>query len=230
MTVAKRVKSLIKSAFPSGVTIYRKASRAWRNHSLASVFSEIYRKNLWQNSESVSGRGSTLERTDVIRYRLPLLLQELKAQTLFDAACGDFNWMRHTKIAGAINYIGADIVPDLIAQDQRFYAGQARAFLVLDITRDRIPTVDIILCRDCLNHLSFRHARDAIANFKKSGSTYLLSTTHANVEENRDISSGGWRPLNLQLPPFSFPQPVELIVEDNELGKCLGLWQLEDLY
>lgn len=229
MRVAKQVKTLIKSAFPRGVTIYRNARQTLCKPSLESVFSEVYRKNLWQNSESVSGRGSTLAHTAAIMYHLPLLLQELNAETFLDAACGDFNWMRHTKIAEAVNYIGADVVPDLVVRNQRLYANKDRTFLVLDITKDKIPTVDVILCRDCLIHLSFRHIHATISNFKKSRSTYLLSTTHATVKENNDTPSGGWRPLNLQLPPFNFPQPMKLIVEDMELGKCLGVWRLEDV-
>jgi len=31
------------------------------------------------------------------------------------------------------------------------------------------------------------------------------------------------------LPPFNFPQPVKLLIEDGELSKCLGVWRLADL-
>src|SRR6266545_1319008 len=105
MRVAKRVRAWIQSTFPTGVTIYRNARQALYNPSLESVFSAIYQKNLWQNSESVSGRGSTLIHTQVNMDPLPLLLKELNAEKFFQGAGGDFNWVRHSKLKGVVEYI-----------------------------------------------------------------------------------------------------------------------------
>jgi len=227
------LKSFLKSAFPAGVPVYRRIRRLGRDllsppPAVEKVFSDIYRNNAWADPESVSGRGSTLARTAVVRKELPALLAELGAGSLLDAPCGDFNWMRHVDL-GRVDYKGADVVPELIAQNRLKYGGARRQFVVLDITKDEVPRADLILCRDCLIHLSFRHARAAVANFKRSGSTYLLATTHAHERENVDIESGSGRYVNLRLPPFNFPEPLRLITEDPELGKCLGLWRLKDL-
>ena len=232
MNATGRFKSFLKLAFPRSVKVYHEARRRFREPALKIVFSEIYRKNLWQDPESVSGRGSTLARTKVIRNQLPSLLQELQAKTLLDAACGDFNWMRHTDLS-MIKYIGVDVVPDLIRSNQQRYedrevAGR-RSFLLLDITKERLPRADAVLCRDCLIHLSYDRIHAAIANFKITGAKHLLCTTHTSVAENVDCPDGSWRSLNLQLEPFNFPKPLKLIVEDAELGKCLGVWQLSDL-
>ena len=202
--------------------------QALRRTSLASVFSEIYRTNAWRDPESVSGRGSTLARTTVITPHLPVLLQELNADSLLDAACGDFNWMRYVDL-GAIKYTGVDIVPDLIDRNRQLYHADQRTFVVHDITKDKLPDADVILCRDCLIHLSFKSIKAAISNFKKTSATHLLCTTHSTITENTDCPDGSWRNINLLLPPFNFPQPVKLLVEDAELGKCLGLWRLADL-
>lgn len=222
------VKSFIKARFPGVVTIYRIARNALNRRSLATIFSEIYHTNAWQDPESVSGRGSTLARTRVIMSQLPLLLQELHAKTLLDAACGDFNWMRNIDLGG-VEYIGVDIVGDLIKHNRRLFEDGTRTFAVLDISKDRLPQADAILCRDCFIHLSFARTGATIKNFKKSGATYLLCTTHQTVRENIDCPDGSWRSVNLELPPFNFPRPLKLIVEDGESGKCLGVWRLEDL-
>ncbi|HEX5709358.1 MAG TPA: hypothetical protein VFX96_18800, partial [Pyrinomonadaceae bacterium] len=66
-------------------------------------------------------------------------------------------------------------------------------------------------------------------NFKRSGAVYLLATTHTDVQENEEIATGDWRKLNLELPPLNFPPPRRLVVEDEELSKCLGLWSLAEL-
>jgi hypothetical protein len=109
------------------------------------------------------------------------------------------------------------------------FGNEERSFLVLDITKDRLPRADVILCRQCLYHLSFRHLHAAIANFKKSGSTYLLATTHTIMGENSYVPTGGWRFLDLQRPPFNFPPPLKSLVEHPAVGEALGLWRLEDL-
>lgn len=199
-----------------------------RRDTIKAVFSRIHQKNLWQDLESVSGRGSTLARTEIIRRDLHSLLESLGARSLLDAACGDFNWMRHVDLEG-VDYIGADVVPDLVACNRRLYEGGKKSFVILDITSDQLPKVDVILCRDCLIHLSVADIDAAIANFKRSNSTFLLATTHTSVRENSEIRTGDWRSVNLQLPPFDFAAPLKLIREDAESDKCLGLWRLAEL-
>jgi hypothetical protein len=167
MNTSKPVKSFVKSRFPRAVAAYRDARQVLRRPSLAKVFSEIYRTNAWHDPESVSRRGSTLARTKVIMSHLPLLLQELRAETLLDAACGDFNWMRYVEL-GPVKYLGIDVVSDLIHRNHQLYQDERRTFVALDITRDRLPHANVILCRDCLVHLSFRRINAALAKLKIS--------------------------------------------------------------
>ena len=228
MFEAGRVKAFVKARFPRAVATYREAREALQRPPLKKVFSDIYRQNLWKDPESVSGRGSTVARASRLISRLPSLLKELEAESLLDAPCGDFNWMRHVEL-GAVRYVGADIVPDLIVRNRRLYGGEGRTFLLLDLTKDRLPRADVVLCRDCLIHLSFARIRTAVANFKRSGATYRACTTHTSVRENTDCPDGGWRSVNLERPPFNFPRPLQLFVEDEELGKCLGVGRLRDL-
>jgi hypothetical protein len=233
LSILGQTKSLLKSTFPRGAHAYGKVkdySRdiLFRGRDAEAVFSEIYERNLWNDPESASGRGSTLQHTMVIRRVLPALLRDVGAESLLDAPCGDFNWMRYTEL-GSVKYIGADIVPSLIARNEQRYGRDGRKFLVLDITKSAIPRVEVILCRDCFAHLSFRNIFSAVANFKRSNSEYLFATTHTSAREPRDIATGQGRYVNLQLSPFNFPEPEKLIVEDEELGKCLGIWRLEQL-
>ena len=198
------------------------------------VFSKIYHDNHWRGQNTVSGTGSDLIQTSAIRQEIPILLKRINAKSLLDAACGDFNWMKEAKL-DLEKYIGVDIVPELIAQDQEKYGDGTREFMNLDITKDDLPQVDLILCRDCLVHLPFKHIFAAIHNFKKSRSEYLLTTTFTELEKNKDIVTGRWRPLNFQLPPFGFPKPIRLIDEkctekDGKYSdKRLALWKLEDI-
>ncbi len=205
-------------------------SYRWKKRK--TKFNEIYAKNGFGGNESVSGPGSSLEQTHVIRNEIPKLIKELNAKTILDAPCGDLNWIKHVNL-GVEKYIGIDIVPDMIAYNQKMYKNNYREFRVLDITKDKIPCVDIILCRDCFVHLSNKGIIRAIKGFKKSGSRYLLTTIFPSHQENVDMITGrGWRPINLTLPPFSFPPPLKLTREEcseqdgNYADKSLGLWEL----
>lgn len=222
------MKDYLKSSFPGGARVYRRLTDKLRSSSRAPSFSDIYRDNLWGDSESVSGRGSTLARTVTIRSALPELLRSVGAQSLLDAPCGDFNWMRTVDL-GEIRYTGVDVVTELINRNRQLYGGPGKDFVVADVIKDQLPRSDAILCRDCFIHLSFRDIQRTLTNFKRSGSQFLLSTTHVKIVENTDVRTGGWRNINLQSAPFNFPQPLELLVEDAELGKCLGLWKLFDI-
>jgi hypothetical protein len=165
---------------------------------------------------------------------LPLLLQEIGARSLIDAPCGDYNWMKDTEL-GVEEYTGVDVIPALVERNQRLYGNERRRFVLGDLTRDKLPRVDVILCRDCLIHFSYKHIAAAMRNFKRSGSTYLLTNTYPQWTRNEDVRTGEFRHLNLALSPFSFPPPVREIEEKYRaeakafFGKTLALWKLKDL-
>lgn len=198
------------------------------------IFSKIYRKNYWGSSESVSGTGSILEQTEIIRKELPPLFLNLGVHKILDIPCGDFNWMRHLNFDG-MEYMGADIVKPLVEHNQQYFHTANISFSHLNLLKGPLPQVDLILCRDCLVHLSFQDVQRAITAICKSGSQYLLTTTFIDKTVNNDIVTGEWRPLNLELAPFNFPKPMQVIIEGcTEVGsafkdKSLALWKISDI-
>ncbi|MFY2563127.1 hypothetical protein ACN469_36365 [Corallococcus terminator] len=190
-------------------------------------FSRIYHHNFWLDAESRSGPGSTLKATESIRRELPEVLRKASARTMLDVPCGDFNWMKHVELE-LDQYIGADIVPDLIALNQQQHGNERRQFMVRDLIQDDLPKVDVVMVRDLFIHLSYRNIFRALTNLRRSGTTHLLATTHVGLSRNEDIVTGMWRPVNLRLAPFNFPEPLHL-VEDPHKGRHMGLWRLEDL-
>lgn len=128
-------------------------------------------------------------------------------------------------------YIGADIVNDLVEINSNKYGNNNRKFIQLDITKDELPLpADLILCRDLLVHFSFEDISKAIKNIKTSGSKYLLTTCHNNLK-NKNIVTGLWRPLNLQISPYKFPDPIKSIKENDvdHKGKRLHLYCINDI-
>jgi len=206
---------------------------AWRK----KAFNWIYDNKHWAQKEGVplSGPGSTVEATHTLRTLLPSIIKAVNANSVLDAGCGDFTWMQETKII-VKKYIGVDIAQGAIRENNKKYSSAKNSFYCLDITKDPLPKVDLILCRDCLAHLSYEDLTAAIRNFKKSGSTYLLASTYPKLKINNvDIKSGDFRGVNLRAYPFNLPLPVmefeELSAETDmkRWGKHMGLWRIEDI-
>jgi hypothetical protein len=232
----KELKGKTQVSYPQALlSSERMPSEDKPSPQLQQVFTDVYLNNHFQGRESISGPGSNLVQTQTVQQQLPLIIQALGIKTLLDAPCGDYYWMQNVQLDGLDLYVGVDIVNELIEANQRKYENPKRQFLSRDITIDSLPTVDLILCRDCLVHLPFQSIFSALENFKRSGARYLLTTTFVNRSENYDISPGLWRPINLEVAPFCLPSPEQIIneqcTEDNGqyLDKSLGLWKISQL-
>ena len=201
--------------------------------SLQERFDLLHRLGIYHHPDSVSGAAATLAETESLRSALPRIVKERRITSMLDIPCGDFHWMQHVPLDA--EYTGADIVPEIVAENQKHHGGSRRRFVVLDATRDTLPRVDLILCRDLLIHLSNRDAWSALRNFQASGSRFLLTSHFADRTGNTDIVSGDFRPINLRQSPFNFPPPLEVINERSALGdstftdRSMALWQLSDV-
>lgn len=212
---------------------YSKEASKFKDWDIKEVFTEIYQKNGWKMEETVSGQGSTMDQMGPILQDIEELFKTLNIKSVLDIPCGDFNWMQHVNLSG-IQYIGGDIVPELVTSNQQKFERENVQFERIDITSDSLPAVDIILNKDCFIHFSYEHIFDAMKRIKASGAKYLMTTTSVNTTVNFDIATGDWRSINLQLAPFHFPEP-EVIIEEYcrpgaekaQRGKSLGVWKIE---
>jgi hypothetical protein len=203
-----------------------------RKYSLKKKFTQYYHKNLFNGKESISGKGSDLEQTAIIRIEIPKILEKLNTKVFIDAPCGDFYWMQHVDLKN-IKYIGLDIVYEIIKKNSKLY-GSTRQFICKNIVTDKLPDADVILIRDCWVHLSNVHIFESIMNIKRNNIKYLLSTSFPGLNSNSELMNI-WRPINLALPPFNFPEPLAIINEGcTEDGgkykdKSLILWEVSKL-
>jgi len=201
----------------------------FRDASRSDVFSSIYRSNKW-GGESRSGKGSGPDRTFRIRQKLPALWEELGITSILDIPCGDHDWIA-TLDLGDRDYVGCDIVPDLIERNRKKYP--TRRFEVIDVCVGPLPDADFVLCRDLLVHMSLADIDAALENLLQVKGRYLMCTTFPDIRNNRDIVTGKHRKLNMCEAPFNWPQPMELFTEGTETeqvhGKCQGLWSLPEI-
>lgn len=204
------------------------------NKQAKSVFKEIYHSNFWGSSESISGRGSTLEETALVIELINDLILKFNIKSILDIPCGDFNWMNKVDLS-SVSYIGADIVEEIIDKNNINFNSSNISFVVKDLINDPLPQCDLIIVRDCLVHLSNKDIQKSLINIKNSGSKYLLATSFPSFSHNNNIVTGEWRPLNLQRKPFNLPPPLEIfrerILDDSDLFNCksLMLWDLSEL-
>ena len=209
--------------------------RSFKNDNVEDTFQKIFSYNFWGSNESISGVGSNLNQTETLILELGKLLQSRKdIQTILDIPCGDFNWMQKVDLS-SVSYIGADIVKPLIEKNKASFEKTGIEFRHLNLISDELPKVDLVIVRDCLVHLSEENIAKAIANLKRSGSKYILSTSFIDRKQNKDIKNGDWRPINLELAPFNFPKPEFSILENcteargKYKDKTMGLWKISDL-
>lgn len=196
----------------------------------ADIFDTIYKENYWGSAQSKSGVGS--EKTFAERYRADLLrlIDTRGLKTLFDAPCGDLNWMTELISRQGFHYIGGDISRSLIDDLKKRHSDlELRVF---DICQDEFPAIDAWHCRDCLFHLSFEDIRRALRNFTRSNIPFALLTTHRArlIHRNLDISTGGFRFLDLERPPFNLPKPVQYLPDyrkGSDFPRYMGLWRIE---
>ncbi|MCP3683596.1 MAG: class I SAM-dependent methyltransferase [bacterium] len=196
------------------------------NRTAGEVFAEIYRKGKWGRvrGEFCSGSGSIA--AEIVNPYVSMICQYLQAfgheKTVVDLGCGDFEIGKRL-IAYCSEYIGVDIVPDLIEKHQLAKYESNVKFLCLDIAEGQLPDGDICFLRQVLQHLS----NDEIANILPKLQQYevVFVTEHypndnPNIVPNKDMVHGsGIRNYNnsavyLDKAPFNIPSScLEMVLE-----------------
>ena len=186
---------------------------------MKEVFDRIYRDNLWNGTESMSGPGSSVEATHPLLEALDGILSDKEIESVLDVGCGDGNWM--PQLPG---YIGLDISGEAIERSQTRHPGRA---YILD-TGEPFPTCDLVIMRQVMQHLSLADGLKLLARVRESGARWLLATSY-RMGANRDIVSGDGYHINLEQAPFSLGEPDRWIpdgVGSWALDCRLGLWQI----
>lgn len=184
--------------------------------------------------ETMCGAGSTLANTSSVRAWLPEVLKRLGVRVLLDVPCGDFNWMSRTDLS-SVSYIGVDYDGEhCVAARARLseplsFAPITRVIIERDVVTGGLPTADLMLCREFLQHLPNVSVRAVLKNFMASGIRWLLATSHDNAVNENIAVAGDFRRLNLTVSPFGFPPPSKWIEDESGSGRILGLWARADV-
>lgn len=167
------------------------------------VFQKIYTHNRWLFG---SGEGSLPEITKPYRHFLQQFLRDKNIQSVVDIGCGD--WQSSQLIDwGNTRYLGLDVVPELVRENQRQFETENIAFAILDAIREIPPPAELLLIKDVLQHWPNQAIKNFLPNLKNY--RYVLVTNDADERTNVDIAFGEHRAVDVTLPPFNISaQPV----------------------
>ena len=143
-----------------------------------SVFTDYYFNNFWGNKESVSGAGSTLEYTENVRKEIPLLVERFKVRKFLDAPCGDYNWFQAVQRPAGMEYIGGDIVEELVRQNQVRFGDAGTRFISLDVIADALPQADMWMCGVC------RHGHESACGRQWAAFAHRFNRTKTKTMTN----------------------------------------------
>ncbi len=199
---------------------------------LKKKFTLIYKYNYWSSRFSKSGDGSSLKNTSDLMINLDLIIEKYKIQKILDVPCGDFNWMKYFLKGKNIQYIGADVVEELVYQLKKKYEDNKKNFFNIDITKDKLPSADLLICRDCFIHFSNEDIFKSLKNFSESDINYFLITHTINDKsiENKDIFTGEYRNIDLFSKPFNLNKKTLVTFKDDPMNikidnqKQMSLW------
>lgn len=192
------------------------------------VFNSIYAHDVW-NSESGSGPGSEAIATKKVAIAISALSTELKLSSVLNLGCGADTWL--PELPG---YVGVDI--SKLAIERATQTHPDRHYVVLDGVTDELPVCDLVMVRDCIQHLSLREGLTLLNNVRTSGCKWVLASTFL-AGKNINIATGGAYSPDLEAPPFSQHNPVRYIQDGysydvperlptRDPSKKLALWRL----
>lgn len=195
-----------------------------------TVFNAVYESNYWDSKESKSGGGSELSIASRYVPQLVQAIRDLGIRSMFDAPCGDLNWMPEVIDRTGIDYIGGDIAIEAIeiARARRPDLDIRR----FDICADEYPSVDLWHCRDTFFHLSFADIGRAFDRLRASDIKYAAITSHRAIYlKNLDIKTGGFRLLDLEKPPFSLPRAICYLRDypPGRFPRFVAIWETRQL-
>ena len=203
------------------------------NHTLQKLMSRWYRITVQHLDPDRCA--SSRKETSQLRDDMVALFEQYNIKSVFDAGCNDTAWAR--ELNTYVKYSGGDISPGPVAEAWNWRSDLDIS--IHDCTTDPFPSVDCILSRDVVIHLNQADRQRFINNWLSSRVPWLLVTQQREVIKNQDFEYSedrlGESQINWQLPPWSWPEPREIIQEvvdtipGKAIGRCLALWHRDDI-
>jgi SAM-dependent methyltransferase len=206
------------------LVLSKKFDGAFVSQNPSEIFSTVYEQSIWGHKADggfFSGNGSHTPEvvSPYVRAVCEFLASFAEPPSVVDLGCGDFNVGRQIRpLCG--QYVACDVVPALIARNQRLFAEMQVDFRCVDIVGDELPDGRVAFLRQVLQHLRNDQILSVIQKLKKFN--YLVLTEHLPMRDrfvpNREKPTGPGIRLGvrsgvvLTAPPFNLPFQSKLNV------------------
>ena len=190
---------------------HKKIKKSW---TTKAAMEQVYQLNLWGANEMKFYSGEGSHHSKYVEPYITVVSSFLSSFSIppvvCDLGCGDFNIGRQL-VRYCSNYIGVDIVNDLILFNKKIFNQKQLEFKCLDLTNDPIPAGDCAIIRQVFQHLSNNEVQQILNKLYQF--KFVIITEHIpkyNFIPNIDILSGqGIRlkkksGLDVTSAPFNF--------------------------
>lgn len=174
-------------------------------------FNEIYENAEWATYyydcsnayKGSSGFGSIPHNAKPYLHFLKKFLIKNHIKSVVDLGCGDWQLSRQIDWH-RIEYLGIDVVPSLIDHHNKYFKASNIHFLEADGAHIELPKADLLICKDVLQHLPLEEIHIFLKQLSKYKYAILVNTVDLDtpLNNNREITVGDFRPLDLTAAPF----------------------------
>lgn len=174
------------------------------------AFDTIYKQGVWgrdTEGKGTSGGGSTLKHGTFFIDYVQKFINTHEVHSIVDVGCGDWALAEHIDW-GDRDYLGIDVVQDLIERNRERHSTEKIHFMHLDAGRQELPSGDLLICKDVLCHLPLIYIHHILAQINQF-KYCILVCDFAQMKRNKDCNVGDWRPLDLTKSPF-YLQPKKM--------------------
>ena len=211
-----------------------KIHRTYKTLTVSETFQKIYGTKAWGDNGApfCSGAGSHGPISEQYCALVIKFIKDNQLQSFADLGCGDFSIGKRIVEATNVRYCGIDVVPELIEYHKRTVNNPRVSFQCADITKDPLPSADLCLVRQVLQHLSNDEVIKVLTNL--ASFDQILVSEDVPVRPmlfNRDKRHGpdvrSRSGVYIEHPPFSrtFTQMWELPLTDRSILRTVLLDQ-----
>jgi hypothetical protein len=157
--------------------------------SRADAFDEIYKKRVWGDGQMspLSGSGSLPDNAKPYVDYVKAKISELNIKSVVDVGHGDWSMWEHYKF-DQVTYIGIEVSSQAHEIAKNRNAATNKQFILEDlIVSRRVPECDLIISKDCLQHLPNRDVEELLGLFSKANFVILCNDIY--VPFNNPLSA-----------------------------------------
>ena len=203
------------------------------------IFTSIFQSNHWVQEEdifpkefiSISGHGSNIntDQSNNLISSLSSFIKNYKINSFLDMPCGDFLWMNELlKKNNIMNYLGIDIVDEIIKKNKKKYENEKIKFSTFDIINFHTDEkFELVFMRDFFIHINNADIKKVLSNIQKMNIDYFAFENY-DISKNEDVITGRHRKVNLKLDPFNLGDPI-FFFKDYEKDKYIYFYEKNSL-